>query len=113
MDSLKGYQCKECGRVFYPKRRVCLGCGERQLKEIALGKEGSLLTFTRLHALPLDFEKRTLMLGIVEFPQGVRALGQLSTEDAKLGMKMWPCWEVVREMGGEMVYGLKFYPKKK
>ncbi len=113
MKSVKGYQCKECGRVFYPERKICLGCGGRQFKEIALGKEGVLLTFTKLHALPMDFESRTLMLGIVEFAHGLRALGQLSTDDVEMGMKMRPRWDVVRELDGVQLYGLRFYPAKR
>jgi len=113
MEQLKGYQCEGCGRVFYPKRQLCLGCGGRQFQSVALGKEGTLLTFTKLHALPMDFQTRTLMLGIVEFPHGARVLGQLSTEQVEMGMKMRPRWEVVREMGGEQICGLKFYPAKK
>jgi uncharacterized OB-fold protein len=113
MEVPKGYQCKACGRVFYPKRRFCLGCGGGQFKEMALGKEGTLLTFTKLHALTMDFTTRTLMLGIVEFPHGVRALGQLSTDKVEMGMKMRHRWEKVREIHGQEVYGLKFYPAKK
>jgi len=113
MDSIKGYQCKECGRIFYPQRQLCLGCGGREFKEVSLAEEGVLLTFTKLHALPMDFEMRTLMLGIVEFPHGGRALGQLSTDEVRMGMKMRPRWEVVRERDGEQIYGLKFYPTNK
>lgn len=113
MEPIKACQCKRCGRVFYPSRRLCLGCGGQEFEEIALGEKGILLTFTKLHALPLDFETRTLMLGIVEFPHGVRALGQLSTDQVEMGMKMQPHWEVVREMDGQQVFGLKFYPTQK
>jgi uncharacterized OB-fold protein len=80
---------------------------------MALGKEATLLTFTKLHALPMDFEFRTLMLGIVEFPDGARALGQLSTDEVQMGMKMTPRWEVVRNLEEQEVFGLRFYPEKK
>ena len=113
MQMIKGYQCKECGRAFYPARKICLGCGSQQLQEVTLESEGKLLTFTRLHALPMDFEIRTLMLGIVEFANGLRALGQLGTEKARIGMKMKARWEVVRELDGERIFGLRFYPAKK
>ena len=113
MESLKGYQCKGCGRVFYPERGLCLGCGGRQFEKMTLGQEGTLLTFTKLHALSMDFESRTLMLGIVEFPHGARAMGQLSTDEVEMGMKMCPRWEVVRKLEGEEVLGLRFYPAKK
>jgi len=110
MDPMTGYQCAGCGRVFYPARRVCLGCGGRQFSEVPLGDECTLVTFTRLHALPMDFQVRTLMLGMVEFPGGVRALGQLSAEQVEVGMKMRPSWEVVRTLEGQQIRGLRFYP---
>jgi uncharacterized OB-fold protein len=112
MEPIKGYQCNECGRIFSPARQVCLGCGGRQLSEVTLRGEGKLLTFTRLHALPMDFETRTLMLGIVEFPDGLRALGQLAAEQVTIGMKMQARWEVVRELEGEKISGLRFHPAK-
>ncbi len=110
MEPIKGFQCEECGRVFYPARQVCLGCSGRQFSEVTLEGEGTLLTFTRLHALPMDFPIRTLMLGMVEFSNGVRALGQLGTEAVEMGMKMQPRWEVVRTLEGRDLYGLRFYP---
>jgi uncharacterized OB-fold protein len=110
MEPMTGYQCAECGRVFHPARQVCLGCGGRRFSEIPLEDEGVLVTFTRLHALPMDFHTRTLMLGIVEFPNGIRALGQLSSEEVEMGMRMRPRWEVVRTLEGEKLSGLKFYP---
>ena len=110
MEQMTGYQCSECGRVFHPARTVCLGCGGRQFTEIPLEDEGVLVTFTRLHALPMDFHTRTLMLGIVEFPSGVRALGQLGTEEVEVGMRMRPRWEVVRTLEDRRLHGLRFYP---
>jgi uncharacterized OB-fold protein len=58
----------------------------------------------------MDFETRTLMLGIVEFDNGVRALGQLDSEEVDMGMRMRPRWERVRTLAGQEVYGLRFYP---
>ena len=113
MEGPNGYQCKGCGRVFSLKRGLCFVCGGRKFKKVTLGKAGTLLTFTKLYVLPMDFETRTLMLGIVELPHGVRALGQLSTDKEEIGMKMRHRWEKVREIQGQEVYGLKFYPSSK
>jgi uncharacterized OB-fold protein len=110
MDSIKAYRCQDCGRAFRPARQVCLNCGGRRFAEVDLAPEGTLLTFTRLHALPMDFETRTLMLGIVELADGVRALGQLRSEDVRMGMKVRARWEVVRKLGGEEIFGFTFYP---
>jgi uncharacterized OB-fold protein len=110
MEPMTGYQCDQCGRVFHPARTVCLGCGGRQFSEVPLEDKGTLVTFTRLHALPMDFQTRTLMLGIVEFPNGIRALGQLSVEEVEVGMMMRPRWEVVRTLDDRQIRGLRFYP---
>jgi uncharacterized OB-fold protein len=110
MEPMTGYQCTGCGRIFHPARTVCLDCGGRRFSEVPLEDECTLVTFTRLHALPMDFHQRTLMLGMVEFPGGVRALGQLSAEQVETGMKMKARWEVVRTLEGEEIRGLRFYP---
>jgi uncharacterized OB-fold protein len=47
---------------------------------------------------------------VVEFENGVRAMGQVEAEDGEefpLGTEMQPVWEPVREQYGEHVYGLR------
>jgi uncharacterized OB-fold protein len=108
-----GFKCKSCGRVMYPKHDRCLSCRGREFDEIELGKEATLITYTKLYAIPEGIEMPPLVLGIVEFPGGCRTLCQLTTDEPKIGMKLNPVWGKLRKIGGKEVYGFKFEPAKK
>ena len=85
------YKCKKCGQLHYPYRMVCKKCGKNEVFEfdtVPLPKKGKLLTFTRLYALPPDFEMVRLTLGIVELTGGQRITGQLRIDEPKIGMKV-------------------------
>jgi uncharacterized OB-fold protein len=65
--------------------------------------------------LPWGFDQRYLILGVAEFENKIKAMGQIkvdSIEDLKIGMQVYPSWEPVRVQAGEDVYGLKFEPIK-
>jgi len=111
-DKITTYKCKNCGRVMYPWHDRCLKCKGREFDEIemALPATGKLLTYSQLFALPWRYDLRFLTLGVVEFKNGVRAMGQLKTPDVKVGMKVKATWEPVRVIQGQEVYGLKFEP---
>ncbi len=79
-------------------------------EEISLGDECVLLTFTKLHALPEGVERLSLVLGIVEFVNGARAVGQITDESVTVGMKLRPIWGFLRKTDGKEVYGFKFKP---
>jgi uncharacterized OB-fold protein len=53
-------------------------------------------------------DERGRVLGVVEFDNGVKALGLVDVEEPKLGMKLKRGWGTVREMGGLKVQGLIF-----
>ena len=111
-DKLTVYKCKKCGRVMYPRHDRCLKCKGREFDEIEmpLPATGKLLTYSQLFALPWRYDLRFLTLGVVEFANGVRAMGQLKTPDVKVGMQVKATWGLVREIHGEKLYGLKFEP---
>jgi uncharacterized OB-fold protein len=111
-DKITTYKCKKCGRVMYPWHDRCLKCKGREFDEIEmlLPATGKLLTYSQLFALPWRYDVRFLTLGVVEFQNGVRAMGQLKTPDVKVGMKVKATWEPVRVIQGRKVYGLKFEP---
>jgi len=111
-DKITAYKCKKCGRVMYPWHDRCLKCKGREFDEIEmpLPATGKLLTYSQLFALPWRYDLRFLTIGVVEFQNGVRAMGQLKTPDVKVGMKVKANWEPVRVIEGEKVYGLRFEP---
>jgi uncharacterized protein len=107
------YRCKKCGQLHYPFRMVCKKCGHLEpfmFDTEPLPKNGKLLTFTDVYALPPDFNVATLKLGIVELENGLRITGQLRIPDPKPGMAVAGKIEVVREAEYNKNYGIVFYP---
>jgi len=105
---MMGVKCKSCGKIFYPKRARCLNCKGRELEDIELGDKCKLVTYTELWAIPKGVTQFPLILGIVEFENGAKALGQIMVEDPKVGMKLRPVWGTLRKVRGKEVYGFKF-----
>ncbi len=106
------YKCRKCGHLHYPYRMVCRNCGENEHNEfdpVPLPKRGKLLTFSRVHSLPADFEVPSLGLGIVELENGIRITGQLKIEEPAMGMAVRGEVEIVRREGYDERYGMVFY----
>ena len=112
-EKMMGFKCKKCGRVMYPKHERCLGCKGTEFEEVGLGDECTLITYTKLYALPEGVEMPPLTLGIVDFGGNVRALGQIMTDEPKIGMKLRPVWGKLRKIGEKEIFGFKFEPAKK
>ena len=110
---LIAYQCIKCGKVHYPFHDRCLACKGREFEKIKPQGNARLLTFTQIFNLPWGFDERFLIIGIAEFENGVKAMGQIKADaidGLKLGMTLKPSWEPVRKQYGENVLGLKFTP---
>lgn len=112
---LVAHQCKKCGKVHYPFHDRCLKCKNREFEEIRPQGNARLLTFTQIFNLPWGYDERFLTIGLAEFENGVRAMGQIkiegdSVEGLRSGMMMKPSWEPVRIQDGEKIYGLKLEP---
>ncbi len=111
-----GYRCRKCGYVNYPYRTRCRQCRHVEwdgvdivFDAVPLETAGTLLTFTDAYALPADFEKVKLSLGIVELDGGQRVTGQLAIADPQPGMRVEMRVELVRTDGYEKRYGAVFY----
>jgi uncharacterized OB-fold protein len=108
MSTITAYKCNNCGHVNYPRHERCLNCKERDFKEIKPTKKGKLLTYTIVNELPWGIDERGRVIGVVEFDNGIRAMGVVKADKLKLGMKLTSDWEEVRFQNGEVVYGLTF-----
>lgn len=111
--AITAFQCKKCGRIHYPYHDRCLDCKGREFEPIRPCGDARLLTFTVIFNLPWGFDQRYLILGVAEFENKIKALGQIkaeSVEGLKVGMKLRASWEPVRVQAGEDVYGLKYEP---
>jgi uncharacterized OB-fold protein len=110
MNQLVAYECKHCGRTMSPKHFRCLNCNGREFNEIPVEGACRLLTFADVWALPWGIDERSRILGIVEFENGLKAMGWVKATEAQTGMKLTANWEPVRVIGGEDVYGLTLAP---
>ncbi len=108
---ITAYKCKNCGKIHYPFHDRCLKCRGREFEKLHPAGQARLVTFTQIFNLPWGFDERFLTLGVGEFENGVKAMGQIRADDIaslKLGMKVRPTWATVRKVHGENVYGLVF-----
>jgi uncharacterized OB-fold protein len=106
--SVLGMKCTACGTVTYPKHAVCPNCRNETFENVVIGGEGTVLTYTDVYALAIEYETRFLRLAIVELDDGVRVTGQLLTDDPKMGMRVRTKIGPVRVSGETAIEGLQF-----
>jgi uncharacterized OB-fold protein len=89
---LIGSRCSQCRRDYFPPREVCPKCFpegfEHKMEKSKLSSRGKLYTYSIVQVAPKRFLP-PYALGYVDFPEGVRVLGQLTTTDPsqiKIGM---------------------------
>ncbi len=107
------HKCKKCGKLQYPEHLRCLTCKNKEFEEIEAPSEAILLTYTILTAPPKEYRnKESYALGIVEFPNGIRALGQITSEkNLKIGMKLKTEYaEICADLDGKAVRTFVFKP---
>jgi uncharacterized OB-fold protein len=105
------YRCRSCATLHYPFRMRCKQCGNLEFFEFdpePLTLHGRLLTFTRVHNLPAEYEVETLGLGVVELDEGVRLTGQLDVAEPAMGMEVTGTVEVVRHETYDDYWGVVF-----
>ena len=101
-------RCRKCGKLSYPTHFYCPSCGATDFDSVPIQGEGTLLTYTKAYALPLDYDDLFITLGIVQLDQGIRATGQLDIDEPVLGMRVRVTVGPVRDVEGRDVYGLRF-----
>lgn len=110
---ITAFKCRKCGKIHYPFHDRCLACRGREFDDLKPEGEVKLLAYTAIFNLPWGFDQRFLIIGIGEFANKIKAMGQIraeSTDQLKRGMKMKVSWEPVRMQYGEPVYGLMYEP---
>ena len=61
-EKMVGFKCKKCGKIMYPKHARCTGCRSTDFEEVPLGEECTLVTYTKLYAVPLGVDQVPLAL---------------------------------------------------
>ena len=108
--NVEAAKCRKCGKLSYPTHYYCPSCGERKFDPVPVEGEGTLLTWTKVYALPLDYSDLYITLGIVEMDMGIRATGRLEIAEPKIGARVKSHVGKVRETSGTDITGLIFTP---
>ncbi len=88
--NLLGSRCRSCGAHFFPVRQACSGCLSDELETVRFSTEGTLYTYSVVRQSTPAFEV-PYALGYVDFPEGVRIMGQISgceLDEIHIGMPM-------------------------
>ena len=112
---LVGQKCQACGKIAFPRKRVCPACFGEKLADHVLGTTGVLHTFTCTY-LGAPHLPSPYLLGFVDLPEGVRLLSLLVDCDpwedvlqADMPMEM-TIGPLMRDASGEDLYTYKFRP---
>ncbi len=88
--NLIGSRCLNCGAHFFPVREACSRCLGDDLETVPFSTQGTLYTYSVVHQSTPSFEV-PYVLGYVDFPEGVRIMGQITgcdIEDIHIGMPL-------------------------
>lgn len=80
---LKGYKCKRCGHIWFPKFLPCPNpdCWSEEMEVIPLSRRGKVYSATDVYVgQPSMREYMPLTVGYVDLPEGIRIFTQLEGE---------------------------------
>jgi uncharacterized OB-fold protein len=85
-------KCSKCGNVSFPPQADCPKCMSNEFVWVDVGREATLLTFTRVQVAPASFAgSEPYVIAIAEFPGNLKVLAWLegaASNDVKPGMKL-------------------------
>jgi uncharacterized OB-fold protein len=89
---LRGMRCTECDIFYFPPRSDCPECLGNDMEWVDTKGEGTLITYTTIHAAPTGFEDMVpYSIGLVDLGEGGRVLAWLEgmeETDIEIGMKL-------------------------
>jgi len=96
-DTLRGgrfvtTKCAKCGHVSFPPQSDCPSCMSGEFNWTGIGRDGTLVTFTRVQVVPASFAgSDPYIIAVCQFAEGLRVLAWLEgieVKEAKLGLKV-------------------------
>jgi len=89
---LLGSRCPKCSAYYFPKRRICIACGQNGLDEAELSTRGKVWTYTIAGQTPPgSLVEAPYALAVVELPEKVAIRAVLTDVDpaeVKVGMEV-------------------------
>lgn len=114
---LIGQRCRDCGKVAFPRKRVCPECFGESLDGQVLSRTGALHTFTRTHTGAPHLAK-PYVIGLVDVPEGIRLLALIEDyepyeEVMRVGLEMEMfIAPLMTAENGDVLHSYKFRPAK-
>jgi len=113
--NLLGSRCRSCGVHSFPVRQACAACLSEDLETVRFSTKGILYTFSVVRQSIPAFQV-PYALGYVDFPEGVRIMGQISgcdLDEIRIGMPMTLSLEPFGEdEDGNPLTGYRFRPEE-
>ena len=113
-------RCASCGTVYFPKATICHDpkCTQSAIEEFTFGGKGTLWSYSIQDYPPppphkYDEPYHTYALGVVDFPAGVRLMGQMCVDDfddLKIGSEVEVVIEPLYHEDGAEYTSWKFKP---
>lgn len=71
-----GLQCKDCGTITFPPRKVCSNCTSENMDIVEVSRKGKILTYTVCIVVPNGFTGPK-PIAMVELEQGCRIMADI------------------------------------
>jgi uncharacterized OB-fold protein len=113
---LEGKKCVHCGKVCFPPRDICPGCGSDDMIKVNLPKRGKIVTYTVMYTAPANFEIfKPYIIALVQLEDGTHLTTQLTDcrpDNIDIGMDVEAVIRKINEDGkdGIIYYAYKFRP---
>jgi benzoylsuccinyl-CoA thiolase BbsA subunit len=76
---LKGYKCKQCGQLDFPKLSPCPNCWGEEFEVIELSRKGNLYSVTDIFIGQAGMQT-PYIFGYIDLPEDLRIFAQLEGE---------------------------------
>ena len=80
-------RCTGCGAHYFPVREACASCHSLDLDTVPISQQGVLYTYSIVRQSTPAF-KVPYVLGYVDFPEGVRVMGQIAVDETEVEIGM-------------------------
>jgi uncharacterized OB-fold protein len=80
-------RCRACQAYSFPRAVVCTGCMSEDIEKVALGREGTLYSYSIVHQAPKGW-KVPYALGYVDLAEGVRVLAHIDVPKDAIAIDM-------------------------
>ncbi len=109
---LEGSHCENCGKDFYPKRKICPDCRRKgKIIDKEMPRKGKVMSYSVVYAGHKDFEdENPYHIALVELDNGVKIFTQLvDSDDIEIGSRVKKVFRKINSSdGGVIAYGHKF-----